>query len=474
MSTSTSQAAAVLDVPPEASPEVARAAFLRQLADTRFVPPEDRVVAVNRTSGSALPYSHAADALAISMFRDESILSRWRAQLLAFVGCVIATLPVWAGSSTSLTVDGNTTFGASLTPAQLGFSDPNQCGLTALAWTGACGTSPGATLTCPFGTTAVTVAATNNSVGFGASKDLKVTVTDYALTVSPAAATVGAGKSATTLVTVSGVGGAFNSEVALSCANGNLPPQTTCTFDPPTVTPRGGTVQSRLTIATTASAFVPPATVRSWPPAPRVQVPRLRVTPATIVWGAFIALAWLGVRRVSPRRSTAAIAGLVVIAWLDLPVSVGRGATADSLSASAMASGIAVFPAGLTFGTQTIATTAPTQFVFVTNIGVDPLTLTSITMAGDFTQVNNCTGTVASGASCAIAVSFTPTVTASRTGSLSIVDDASGSPHVVSLVGTGQAAPATTGGTPTGSYAITVGGNSGALTHSGTVTLTVQ
>jgi hypothetical protein len=72
-------------------------------------------------------------------------------------------------------------------------------------------------------------------------------------------------------------------------------------------------------------------------------------------------------------------------------------------------------------------------------------------------------------------VTFTPTATGSRTGTLSFVDDASGSPQLVTLTGTGAAAPASTGGTPSGSYTVTVSGTAGtSLAHFGAVTLTVK
>lgn len=93
---------------------------------------------------------------------------------------------------------------------------------------------------------------------------------------------------------------------------------------------------------------------------------------------------------------------------------------------------------------------------------------------GDFTLVSNCGGTVAAGARCAIPVSFTPTATGARTGTLSIVDSAAGSPHTLPLAGTGQATPASTGGTLAGSYAPTVSGTVGTLSHFSTVTLAVQ
>jgi hypothetical protein len=82
---------------------------------------------------------------------------------------------------------------------------------------------------------------------------------------------------------------------------------------------------------------------------------------------------------------------------------------------------------------------------------------------------------VTSGANCAVSVTFTPTATGTRTGTLSFADDALGGPHVVTLTGTGQAVPSTTGGTPAGSYTVTVSGTAGtSLAHFSVVTLTVK
>jgi hypothetical protein len=140
----------------------------------------------------------------------------------------------------------------------------------------------------------------------------------------------------------------------------------------------------------------------------------------------------------------------------------------------AAGSGIALFPTSLNFGTQTVATTTPPQFAYVTNIGTAALAVANVTVSGDFSGVNNCGSTLAIGANCAVAISFTPTVAGSRTGTLSIVDDASGSPHTLSLTGTGQAAPTSTTGTPAGSYTVGVSGTVGTLVHFTSVILTVQ
>jgi Subtilase family len=85
------------------------------------------------------------------------------------------TLPTFAGATT-FSVDANSSGVATLTPAQLGFSDPNRCQVTTLAWTGGCSTGPGATMTCPRGTNTVSVSATNNGVSFSSPIDLQITV----------------------------------------------------------------------------------------------------------------------------------------------------------------------------------------------------------------------------------------------------------------------------------------------------------
>ena len=325
---------------------------------------------------------------------------------------VSATLPAWKGKSTTLTLDGDTAFGANLTADQLGFVDPNQCGLKTLNWTGGCGTSPGTTMTCGFGANAVTVAASNNGFGYSPAVDVQITVTDFAISVAPGLATVPAGGTTRQVVTVSPQGGAYNSAVTLSCSSGNLPPQTACVFDPPIVTPGARGASSTLTITTVSNALTAASTAA-------------RALPAGTI--------------------------------------------------TAQAAGIALFPAAVTFGTQTVNTTAPPQFVYLTNTGADALAIASITAGGDFTLAHNCGSNVGVGGSCSVAVSFTPTATGTRNGTLTFVDGATGSPHVVALTGTGQAVPSTTGGTPAGSYTVTVSGTAGtSLAHFGVVTLTVQ
>lgn len=85
------------------------------------------------------------------------------------------TLPVFTGQS-DIVVNATSTVGTTLTAANLGFSDPSHCPLTTMAWSGGCGTSPGASMTCPQGTTTVSVSVSNNGLTFSAPVDLRITV----------------------------------------------------------------------------------------------------------------------------------------------------------------------------------------------------------------------------------------------------------------------------------------------------------
>jgi len=102
-----------------------------------------------------------------------------------------------------------------------------------------------------------------------------------------------------------------------------------------------------------------------------------------------------------------------------------------------------IAPGSLAFGNQTINTTSTAQTVTLTNTGNAALNITSLALTGtnasDFAQTNTCGSSVAAGSNCTISVTFTPAASGSRTASVSITDNASGSPQAVSLSGTGTA-----------------------------------
>ena len=102
-------------------------------------------------------------------------------------------------------------------------------------------------------------------------------------------------------------------------------------------------------------------------------------------------------------------------------------------------------PTSLSFGNQNVGQTSAAQTVALTNSGSATLNIQSIaitgTNSGDFAVVtsstNPCGTTLASGASCNISVTFSPTSPGPRAAQLSITDNAPSSPQTVSLSGTG-------------------------------------
>jgi hypothetical protein len=367
------------------------------------------------------------------------------------------TLPI-AGGPPSLVVSGNAPGGANVNAATLGFSDPNHCPVSRLNWTGGCGSGPGAALACPFGTSSVSVSASNNGLSFSQSSPFQITVTNFGLSASPSSATVNAGQSAAYRVTLAAQGGAFSNSVNLAC--GNLPTGATCVFGPSSLAPGAGSADTTLTIVTTA---------RTTQGRTASMVPG--VFGITLV-AALAPLVVLARRPRSRRRALIALAAVQIACGSSgspLPIPTPTSSPTPTPTPGSPAAGVA--PVSLTFGNQLVQTPSAQQTITLSNTGGAALTVSSIAASGDFSQANNCGGSVAAGASCAISVTFTPTTTGVRAGAITITDNASTSPQTVSLTGTGVVAQ---GGTPAGTYQIAVTGTSGSLVQSQSVTLIVQ
>jgi sugar lactone lactonase YvrE len=106
------------------------------------------------------------------------------------------------------------------------------------------------------------------------------------------------------------------------------------------------------------------------------------------------------------------------------------------------APGAALTPATADFGSMTSGTTSTARTFTLTNPGNAVLTITGITLGGsnlsDFAiSANNCGGTLAAGATCTVSVTFTPSAIGSFAASLSVADNAAGSPQTSTLAGTG-------------------------------------
>jgi hypothetical protein len=93
-------------------------------------------------------------------------------------------------------------------------------------------------------------------------------------------------------------------------------------------------------------------------------------------------------------------------------------------------------PSSLSFAGTIVGATSASQTVTVSNTGTTAATVSGVTASGDYTQTNNC-GSIAVGASCTVTVTFKPTASGTRTGSVSIASNANNSPVTIALTGSG-------------------------------------
>ena len=114
-------------------------------------------------------------------------------------------------------------------------------------------------------------------------------------------------------------------------------------------------------------------------------------------------------------------------------------APSATLSGNGTTPAAAWAPASLTYANQLVGSSSSAQVVTLTNSGDGPLTISGITATGDFTQSNSCGSILAVGAHCIINVSFSPSATGSRSGSLSLSSNSSIAVSPITLAGTGIA-----------------------------------
>ncbi len=174
--------------------------------------------------------------------------------LIDVLASVQQTIPIAGSAASAQTIAGNTSSGAAVQFAGLGFTDPDQCPLT-FNYSGGCGSGTGSSVTCPFGAHSVTVEATNGSTT-SAAVTIGVTVTDFGLTASPSSVTVTRGQAVIYTVSIAPQSGAYPAAVALAASN--LPSETSYSFSPASLTPGSAAVNSTLTVSTTAASGLGP------------------------------------------------------------------------------------------------------------------------------------------------------------------------------------------------------------------------
>jgi Beta-propeller repeat/Abnormal spindle-like microcephaly-assoc'd, ASPM-SPD-2-Hydin len=98
---------------------------------------------------------------------------------------------------------------------------------------------------------------------------------------------------------------------------------------------------------------------------------------------------------------------------------------------------------GLNFGNQNDGTTSAPLTITVTNTGNSTLTVSSVaingTNAADFKETNTCTSAgVAPQSTCAINVTFTPSISGTENATVTVTDNAPDSPESTTLTGVGE------------------------------------
>jgi PKD repeat protein len=168
----------------------------------------------------------------------------------------------------------------------------------------------------------------------------------------------------------------------------------------------------------------------------------------------------------------------------DFPVTPGAFSVAKSVASSSFTEGfvakvtdapgvgIAVGPGAVVFPSQVVGTASAARTVRLLAAGSELLAIgvavdgcgdTAGGTCPDFALSSvDCGASLEAGTVCSLAVSFTPSATGLRTGTISIEDNAPGSPHVIHLSGTGIASTP-----PTATFTYTCSGLACAFDGSG-------
>ena len=217
------------------------------------------------------------------------------------------------------------------------------------------------------------------------SNSLPVTVTagpTFTLSANPSSLSIARSSNGTSTITVTPQNG-FSGSVSLAASG--LPSGVTAVFNPnPTTT------TSTLTLTASATATLGTSTV-------------------TI---------------------TGTSGSLTANTTLSLTVTNGGGGPAVTLT-----------PTSLTFPKKKVGVTSAAKSITVLNSGSATLNISGIGISGDFALAVSpkpCGATLAAGKNCKIKVTFTPTQVGTRTGAVTITDNAPNSPQQVPLTGTGK------------------------------------
>ncbi|HEY2860622.1 MAG TPA: choice-of-anchor D domain-containing protein [Terracidiphilus sp.] len=254
--------------------------------------------------------------------------------------------------------------------------------------------------------------------------------------------------------------------------------------------------QSELTILNAVGFKIPEAVITS--PAPGSTLPG---TSATFTWSAvsgaaaywvYVGSTGVGSSNIFANSSqitatSQAVTGLPTSGTVYVRVYSLVGGYWSSIDytykAGTAAPAITLTPAAVTFpGTTTVgAIDATTESVTVKNTGTASATISGITITGtnatSFTKTTSCGATLAASATCAVTITFKPTVTGTNSATLTVSDNAGSGTQTASITGTGAAAggPAISLSTTSVTFPNTIDGTTSVaqiitITNTGTAT----
>jgi Abnormal spindle-like microcephaly-assoc'd, ASPM-SPD-2-Hydin len=111
------------------------------------------------------------------------------------------------------------------------------------------------------------------------------------------------------------------------------------------------------------------------------------------------------------------------------------------LIGTGIAGTVSLSPASMNFGKVNVGTTSASKSATLTNTGTIAVAISSIAIMGtdpaDFAETNDCPSSLNAGAKCTITVTFAPQVTGGLSASVTVTDNATGSPQTIALTGSG-------------------------------------
>jgi trimeric autotransporter adhesin len=121
-----------------------------------------------------------------------------------------------------------------------------------------------------------------------------------------------------------------------------------------------------------------------------------------------------------------------------VPIS-GTGTNSSGSGNSTL--GVSFSPSSVSFGNQPVEVASSPDTITLANNSGTALNISSLAFTGadpaDFTENNTCGSSVAAVGTCTIVTVFTPSASGSRSASLSVTDNVTGSPQAVALSGAG-------------------------------------